>query len=475
MRGDIRIPNPRLTSRLLLPILFAVVGCLFVGGITLGLRASDLLKMTGISCPADITVDADPDQCSAVVTYPPPTLSGGASGASCDPASGSRFPLGPTTVTCRATESGQPISCTFKITVRDSEPPHFNCPAPISAVAGTDCKIPVPDLITGFTVTDNCTSPGMLRIEQNPAPGTLVGLGTRTIKITATDAAGNHHSCDTPFTVIDRTPPVITPVADIDLTTDPGLCRKVVNYPTPSALDNCTTSIPVSCEPASGTTFTAGSHQVTCRASDAAGNTSSSRFSINIRDIEPPHIDCPADVSVFANSPTGISAIFGQPNATDNCGVQTRSCDTASGSIFPIGTKTVPCIATDAAGLTGRCTFNVTVQSPTFDTCARDDATGSYFRMVARVSQSNPFYGYWQFHLRLPGQEEIFFGFANSVKVSTFGPITLEDTVNTRYKLSGKLDPLEQLATVEVKRLSGGARFKITDTDYPNSCTRIRN
>jgi hypothetical protein len=329
--------------------------------------------------------------------------------------------------------------------------------------------------MTGLAVTDNCTSSAMLRIEQNPAAGTLVGLGTRNITITATDAAGNHRSCNSPFTVIDRTPPVITPVSNIDLTTDPGRCGKVVNYATPTAVDNCSTSIPVTCDPPSGTTFDAGSHQVTCSATDAAGNTSSSRFSINIRDIEPPHIECPADVSVFANSPSGIAAIFGQPNVSDNCGVQTRSCLPASGSIFPIGTTAAACIATDAAGLAARCTFNVNVQGPKFDTCASDDATRSSFHMVARVSQTDPYYGYWEFHLRLPGQEETFFGFANSIKVSTFGPITVQDTVNTRYRLTGKLDNLEQLADVEVKRISYGTKFKIRDTDYPNSCTRIRN
>jgi hypothetical protein len=52
--------------------------------------------------------------------------------------------------------------------------------------------------------TDNCTPTGSLTITQIPAAGTMVGLGTHTITVTAEDAAGNVGTSST-FAVIDIT------------------------------------------------------------------------------------------------------------------------------------------------------------------------------------------------------------------------------------------------------------------------------
>src|SRR5436305_8216994 len=44
-----------------------------------------------------------------------------------------------------------------------------------------------------------------ISLVQSPAAGTLVGLGTNTITVTATDEAGNSATCTTIFTVADKT------------------------------------------------------------------------------------------------------------------------------------------------------------------------------------------------------------------------------------------------------------------------------
>src|SRR5262249_49182138 len=50
------------------------------------------------------------------------------------------------------------------------------------------------------------------------------------------------------------------------------------------------------------------------------------------------------------------------PTATDNCsGVLAVNSTPLSGSLFPLGTTSVRSIATDAAGNTNSCSFNVTV------------------------------------------------------------------------------------------------------------------
>ena len=57
------------------------------------------------------------------------------------------------------------------------------------------------------------------------------------------------------------------------------------------------------------------------------------------------------------------------PSATDNCGTATTSqiSGLSSGSIFPIGTTTNTFVATDLAGNTDTCSFDVTVYGNDFD------------------------------------------------------------------------------------------------------------
>src|SRR5262249_7676864 len=83
----------------------------------------------GITCPANITVSNNPNQCGAVVNYPAPTTNGACVLITCSPASGSFFPKGTTTVTC--TSSAGP-SCPFTVTVNDTQPPSITCPADIA-------------------------------------------------------------------------------------------------------------------------------------------------------------------------------------------------------------------------------------------------------------------------------------------------------------------------------------------------------
>src|SRR5712692_5909035 len=79
-----------------------------------------------IACPANQTASTSPGgtQCGAVVNYPAPTTTGGSCGTvTCNPPSGSFFPVGMTTVTCTTTAGP---SCTFKVTVTDNTPPVFS-------------------------------------------------------------------------------------------------------------------------------------------------------------------------------------------------------------------------------------------------------------------------------------------------------------------------------------------------------------
>jgi len=163
--------------------------------------ASELQPLCSLTCPTDISVPNDTDQCGAIVNYAPPS-GAGCGTVTCDHSSGSFFPVGDTTVTC--TSSVGP-TCSFKVTVNDTQDPTITCPANITVNAspGT-CSASVTFTVTA---TDNC--PGVT-VVSSPASGSVFALGTTTVNATATDSAGHSKSCSFSVTVKDVEPPVIT-------------------------------------------------------------------------------------------------------------------------------------------------------------------------------------------------------------------------------------------------------------------------
>jgi len=190
------------------------------------------------------------------------------------------YPVGTTTIMWTATDhAGNSASCQQTIIVNDTQPPAITCPAPTIATANASCQAAIPDVTGGVTASDNCS--GTVTITQNPAAGTMVGLGQHTITLTATDASGNSATCTTTFTVADNTPPTITCSADIAVNKAAGVCSAIVNYSTPSATDSCSVAS-VICSPPSGSTFPVSTTTVTCRATDPAGNTASCAFNVSV-------------------------------------------------------------------------------------------------------------------------------------------------------------------------------------------------
>jgi hypothetical protein len=78
-------------------------------------------------------------------------------------------------------------------------------------------------------------------------------------------------------------------------------------------------------------------------------------------DREPPSITPPADITAPAASAAGAAVFYPPPAVSDNQPGVSAACVPPSGSVFPIGTTTVTCTATDAAGNTAQSTFDVTV------------------------------------------------------------------------------------------------------------------
>ena len=153
-----------------------------------------------ITVPANITVAADPGQAGAVVNYPAATATDEEDGTLapvCSPASGSFFPLGTTTVTCTATDSGtNTASGSFTVTVIDSESPVLTVPANIEVNATG----PAGAVVTyTASATDNA---GASTVTCVPPSGATFPIGTTTVTCTATDTSSNSVSGSFTVTVL---------------------------------------------------------------------------------------------------------------------------------------------------------------------------------------------------------------------------------------------------------------------------------
>jgi Zn-dependent metalloprotease len=112
-------------------------------------------------------------------------------------------------------------------------------------------------------------------------------------------------------------------------------------------------------------------------------------------DTTPPEITCPSDrkVATCSTTATGVRATF-TVTATDNYDTNVAvTCTPSSGSIFPFGTTTVTCTATDDCLNTSTCSFQVTAVRDVFAPaihCPSDLAVVTCFAEGTKVTFPTP-------------------------------------------------------------------------------------
>ncbi len=321
-----------------------------------------------ITCNANIVVGNTSGQCSAIVTFTPPVGTDNCSGVTTTQtaglASGATFPIGTTTETFRATDAaGNVTSCSFTITVNDTQAPSITCNSNITTNSGPgQCGRTV--IFGAPAGTDNCAGVTTVLTAGQPS-GTLFPVGTTTETFTATDAAGNSTSCSFTITINDNQAPSITCNSNIVVSNTPGQCGAVVTFTPPVGADNCggaTTTQTAGL--ASGSLFQVGVTTETFRVTDASGNTTSCSFTVTVNDTEAPSITCNSNITVSNTAgQCGAIVTFTPPVGTDNCSgaTTTQTTGLASGSLFPVGITTETFRVTDAAGNTTSCSFTITV------------------------------------------------------------------------------------------------------------------
>lgn len=253
---------------------------------------------------------------------------------------------------------------TASVTINDAGAPVISsCPANIAQKATSASGATV--TWTPPTALDDVD--GAVTPTGSAAPGATFAIGTTPVTYTATDSAGNKSTCAFEVTVSKMDGGIVATADPASIVLGQTSAIKVTGSGT-GALSYAvsTGSAGVCSVDGSGqvTTTTAGSCAIeVTRAGDATyGETKASATVAIAKGEAPVFAGCPADITRTATSPSGAVVTWTAPTATDDIdGSVTPSGDRESGSTFAIGTTKVTYTATDKAGNSATCSFNVTV------------------------------------------------------------------------------------------------------------------
>ena len=263
------------------------------------------------------------------------------------------------------------------------------CPSDqISNMAGPGCTQAVTWIPP--TASDNCAVASFVA---SHTPGTVFPKGTTTVTYTATDPAGNSSICSFNITVVDNVAPAMMNCPSDIMAIANASCQAIVSWSAPTFSDNCSGGTMTSTR-APGATFNIGTTAVTYTATDAAGNTSTCTFNVIVQDVIKPVISgCLSDITVSANASCQAVVNWTPPTFTDNCSGGTMTSTRAPGSTFNLGATAVTYTASDAAGNTSTCTFNVIVQDaikPLISGCLSDITVSANASCQAVVNWTSP-------------------------------------------------------------------------------------
>src|SRR5690606_31963147 len=284
--------------------------------------------------------------------------------------SGSIFPVGTTTNTFEVTDaSGNTISCSFDVTVNDTEAPVITCVA--DATRDTDlglCQYTVVGTEFDATFTDNCTS-GTITNDLNGTAtlaGEILPKGITTVVWIVDDGNGQTATCTTVITVEDSEAPIITCAADATRDTDAGVCEYTIVGTEFDATftDNCAdgsiTNDLNGTATLAGEVLPKGITTVVWIVDDGNGQTATCTTVSTGEDNEAPVITCAADATHDTDAGVCEDTVVGtefDATFTDNCADGSitndlNGTDTLAGEILPTGDTTVVWTVDDGNGQT---------------------------------------------------------------------------------------------------------------------------
>jgi hypothetical protein len=335
-------------------------------------------KLPNLSAPFGSAITYAPTATDAVTATVP---------VSCTPASGTVFPIGKTSVTCRAIDdAGNQGFAIFDVTMTDVNPPALHLAdmvVPADDVTGAwvtyraadGSKILATDVEDAHpTVT--CVPSALPSLDPNVADETTwFPIGETPMTCEAEDS--NHNKTRGAFVVkvVDKTPPTVSLEETAPISAEAAGPDGTSIAFTVSVVDLVDPSLTVACERdngfgavtpvQTGAIFPLGDTKVTCRSTDDSGNTGELVFSVLVHDTKAPKLDLPKPPPATPNAPalelgvdmSGSALVTFQVSATDDvacpAGDTKRECAVAcsprTGTRLLPGLTTVTCTARDAS------------------------------------------------------------------------------------------------------------------------------
>ena len=327
------------------------------------------------SCPADISVDTDLNQCSAVVDYSiegTDSCGGVTITQTSGLVSGSMFPIGDTVNTFEIQdECGNLSECSFVVTVVNNNDAQAICQDITIALDAMGMASITPSDINGGTVV-LCETPD---ITIDVDTFTCDNIGPNNVTLSVVDAAGNISSCVAIVTVEDTIAPEV-------------ICQNITVALGSSGAANITTDmIDAGSSDACGietytidtTSFdcsSIGLNIVTLTITDSSGNTNSCTAEVLVQDTLAPTAIC-QDITIELG-PDGTATISSADidnGSSDNCGEVTYEVSTTTFDCSDIGSNIVNLLVFDSNGLASECFATVTVLDSATPTAICQDIT----------------------------------------------------------------------------------------------------
>jgi hypothetical protein len=291
--------------------------------------------------------------------------------------------LGTNSVTLTVSDaSNNTTTCTATVTVVDAIAPTAICQdVTVSLDANGNGSTTAAAVNNGSS--DNC---GVASLSLSQTAFTCAHLGNVSVTLAVSDVSNNASSCTATVTVMDMIPPTITCPADQTVAAD-GDCEGTVgSWSAIEVTDNCTvnSSWTVVQSPVSSTGLSGhnDSEIITLSATDDSGNTGSCTFTVTLKDVTPPSITCPINLTVAANGDceAALPNFTAMAATSDNCAITLNVSQTplsGSGTILSghNSTQSITLTADDGHGNTSSCSTTVTLIDITPPTALCRDVT----------------------------------------------------------------------------------------------------
>lgn len=259
--------------------------------------------------------------------------------------------------------SGNIDTCFTNVTVIDTVNPDASCQnVTVQLNSSGTATITVSDIDNNSN--DVC---GLSSLTADTTSFSCADLGTNQVVLTAQDVNGNSSTCTAIVTIEDTTAPLAicqNISVYLDSMGNAGIAAGDLDA---GSMDACGVDTLVASMTQFGCSNVTAPANVSLVVLDASGNADTCSALVIVIDTIAPTLVCPANAT-FPNDSGMCSAAIAYlpPTFMDNCAggliiTQTDSSGLSSGSNFPVGTTTQTYTATDSAGNSDSCSFDLTI------------------------------------------------------------------------------------------------------------------